>query len=79
MHLTEAFIQSVLQYIQAVHFCSLCTIPENQTRDLGVANSMLYQLNSRIRQVENCQMKSFKIPHYMMPYNEKTSQINRTL
>ncbi len=42
MHLAEAFIQSDLQYIQTIHFLSVCVFPGNWTHNLCAANAMLY-------------------------------------
>ncbi len=42
MHLADAFIQSDLQCIQAIHVLSLCVFPGNQTHNLCTANAMLY-------------------------------------
>ncbi len=42
MLLADAFIQSDLQCIQAIHFLSVCVFPGNQTHNLCAANTMLY-------------------------------------
>ncbi len=42
MHLADAFIQSDLQCIQAIHFLSVCVFPGNRTHNLCAANAMLY-------------------------------------
>ncbi len=42
MHLADAFIQSDLQYIQAINFLSVGVFPGNWTHDLYAANAMLY-------------------------------------
>ncbi len=42
MHLADAFIQSDLQCIQAIHFLSVCVFPGNWTHNLCAANAMLY-------------------------------------
>ncbi len=42
MHLADAFIQSVLQCIQVIHFSSVCVFPGNRTHNLYTANAMLY-------------------------------------
>ncbi len=34
MHLADAFIQSDLQGIQAIHFLLVCVFPGNQTHNL---------------------------------------------
>ncbi len=43
MHLADAFIQSDLQYIQAIHlYCQyVCMFPGNRTHNLCAANAML--------------------------------------
>ncbi len=41
MHLADAFIQSDLQCIQAIHFLSVCVFPGNRTHNLCTANAML--------------------------------------
>ncbi len=41
MHLADAFIQSDLQCIQAIHFLSVRVFPRNRTHNLCAANSML--------------------------------------
>ncbi len=41
MHLANAFIQSDLQCIQAIHFLSVCMFPGNRTHNLCAANAML--------------------------------------
>ncbi len=38
MHLADAFIQSNLQYIQVIHFLSVCVFPGNWTHNLCAAN-----------------------------------------
>ncbi len=48
MHLADAFIQSDLQYIQAIHFLSVCVFPGNRTHNLGGANAMLYHRTARL-------------------------------
>ncbi len=40
MHLADTFIQSDLQYIQVIHFLSLCVFPGNWT-PFCAANAML--------------------------------------
>ncbi len=46
MHLADALIQSDLQYIQVIHFLSVCVFPGNWTHDLcAAANAMLYHCN----------------------------------
>ncbi len=47
MHLADAFIQSDLQYIQAIHLLSVCVFPGNRTHNLRAANAMLYPLSHR--------------------------------
>ncbi len=42
MHLADAFIQSDLQCIQAIHFLSVYVFPGNQTHNVCAANAMLY-------------------------------------
>ncbi len=42
MHLADAFIQSDLQCIQAIHFLSVHVFPGNRTHNLCAANAMLY-------------------------------------
>ncbi len=42
MHLADTFIQSDLQYIQVIHFLSVCVFPGNWTHNLCAANTMLY-------------------------------------
>ncbi len=42
MHLADAFIQSDLQCIQAIHFLSVHVFPGNRTHNLCAANTMLY-------------------------------------
>ncbi len=42
MYLADAFIQSDLQCIQAIHFLSVHVFPGNRTHNLCVANAMLY-------------------------------------
>ncbi len=42
MHLADAFIQSDLQYIQAIHYSSVCVFPGNRTHNLYAADAMLY-------------------------------------
>ncbi len=42
LHLADAFIQSDLQCIQAIHFLSVCVFPGNWTHNLCAANAMLY-------------------------------------
>ncbi len=43
MHLADAFIQSDLQCIQAIHFVSMWGVfPGNRTHNLCAANAMLY-------------------------------------
>ncbi len=42
MHLSDAFIQSDLQCIQAIHIFSVCVFPGNRTHKLCAANAMLY-------------------------------------
>ncbi len=37
MHLADAFIQSDLQYIQAIHILSVCVFPGNWTHNLCTA------------------------------------------
>ncbi len=41
-HLADAFIQSDLQCIQAIHLLSLCVFPGNRPHNLCAANAMLY-------------------------------------
>ncbi len=41
MHLADAFIQSDLQCIQAMHFLSVCVFPGNRIHNLYTANAML--------------------------------------
>ncbi len=41
MHLADAFIQSDLQCIQAIHFLSVCVFPGKRTHNLCAANAML--------------------------------------
>ncbi len=41
MHLADAFIQSDLQCIQAIHFLSVHVFPGNRTHNLCAANAML--------------------------------------
>ncbi len=41
MHLADTFIQSDLQYIQVIHFLSVCVFPGNWTHNLCAANAML--------------------------------------
>ncbi len=41
-HLADAFIQSDLHCIQAIHVLSLCVFPGNRTHNLCAANAMLY-------------------------------------
>ncbi len=40
-HLADAFIQSDLKCIQAIHFLSLHMFPGNQTHNICAANAML--------------------------------------
>ncbi len=40
-HLADAFIQSDLQCIEAIHFLSVCVFPGNWTHNLCAANAML--------------------------------------
>ncbi len=42
LHLSDAFIQSDLQCIQAIHVLSVCLFPGNWTHNLYAANAMLY-------------------------------------
>ncbi len=42
MHLSDAFIQSDLQCIRAIHVLSVCVFPGNWTHNLYAANAMLY-------------------------------------
>ncbi len=42
LHLSDAFIQSDLQCIQAIHFLSVYVFPGNWTHNLCAANTMLY-------------------------------------
>ncbi len=42
LHLEDAFIQSDLQCIQAIHFLSVHVFPGNWTHNLCAANAMLY-------------------------------------
>ncbi len=42
LHLSDAFIQSDLQRIQAIHFLSVHVFPGNQTHNLCAVNAMLY-------------------------------------
>ncbi len=42
LHLSDAYIQSDLQYIQAIHFLSVCVFPGNWTHNICAANAMLY-------------------------------------
>ncbi len=42
MHLADAFIQSDLQGIQAIHLLSVHVFPGNWTHNLCAANAMLY-------------------------------------
>ncbi len=41
-HLADAFIQSDLQCIQAIHVLSACVIPGNRIHNLCASNAMLY-------------------------------------
>ncbi len=52
MHLADAFIQSDLQWIQAIHFLSVCVFPGNWTHNLCAANVMLYHWATGTRQHE---------------------------
>ncbi len=42
LHLPDTFNQSDLQYIQVLHFLSVCVFPGNWTHNLCTANAMLY-------------------------------------
>ncbi len=42
MHISDAFIQSDLQCIQAIHLLSVCVFPGNRTHNLCAANAMLH-------------------------------------
>ncbi len=42
MHLADAFIQSDLQCIQAIHLLSVCVFPGIWTHNLCTADAMLY-------------------------------------
>ncbi len=42
MHLADAYIQSDLQCIQAIHFLSVCVFAGTWTHNLCAANAMLY-------------------------------------
>ncbi len=41
LHLSDAFIQSDLQYIQAIHLLSVHVFPGNWTHNLCAANAVL--------------------------------------
>ncbi len=47
LHLADAFIQSDLQGIQAIHFLSVRVFPGNRTHNLCAANAMLQPLSHR--------------------------------
>ncbi len=53
MHLADAFIQSDLQCIQAIHFLSVCVFPGNRTHNLCAADAMLYHWATGTHQRES--------------------------
>ncbi len=59
MHLADAFIQSDLQCIQAIHFMSVCVFPGKHTT-FCTANAMLYHWATGTRL-----MLSLKVMHVM--------------